>query len=108
MLCSQNITTIIGNTYNLSYYLWSSYSYNFQFNARINGNIVSGSSINTNSSFIWTLYSFNFIATTSTTTISFYSVVSISYPQYANFDNVTVIDISPLTCFTPLKTMLET
>jgi hypothetical protein len=97
-IISQNLNTIAGNTYTLSYYLYNppeNNGQNIQFVALINNIDVSGSYISLNNSFDWTLYEFTFIATSSASTLQFNSIVSYYLSSYLFLGNISVVDITP-------------
>jgi len=98
MLFKQQINTIVGNKYLLSYVLINPNNFNFQFDARINNNIVDGSSINSNLSFDWKEYVFTFTASSTVTDISFFSCINYFHPSYCRIDNISVVDEN-VVCF---------
>ena len=98
MLFKQQINTIVGKKYSLSYVLSNPANSNFMFDARINNEIVAGSSINSNLSFEWTNYVFTFTASSTVTDISFFSKIDFSHPYYCFIDNISVVDEN-VVCF---------
>lgn len=109
-LISQIVNTIIGHSYILSYYLknGTTNGYNTEFSALINNVTVPGSYINTSNSFDWTLFTFNFIANTTSVELLFNSFIAFMDPTYFYLDNVSIIDITPTPNITPLPTPIPT
>lgn len=108
-LFEQNITTVSGNTYSLSYYLHNPAYRNFKFTAYINNSEVLGSSIDSDNAFDWTLYNFNFVADSALTNISFFAKIAYSHPSFCYIDNISVVEIDVISniCFpagTPITT----
>jgi hypothetical protein len=98
MLFKQQINTIVGKQYSLSYVLRNPANFNFMFDARINNVIVAGSSINSNLSFEWTNYVFTFTASSTVTDISFFSKIDYNHPYYCFIDNISVVNKN-VVCF---------
>jgi len=96
-LISQSINTTVGHVYTLTYYLKNETTngYLCQFSSLINGVTVPGSYINTSAVFDWSLYTFNFTATASVTTLSFNSLINFFDPTYMLLDDIMIVDITP-------------
>ena len=90
-LFEQNINTIVGMNYSLSYVLKNPYNYNFMFNASINNYVVTNSNINSSNSFDWKTYTFSFVASTTLTNISFFAKISYYHPSYCYIDDISVV-----------------
>lgn len=90
-LFQQTINTVVGQSYSLSYVLKNPSNSNFQFDARINNNVITGSSINSSIGFNWTSKNFSFVASTTSTIVSFFAKISYSHPSYCYIDNISLM-----------------
>jgi hypothetical protein len=89
---SQNLTTVAGGTYTLSYWLANDGGTPSSFRAIINGADLAGSGLTDPSGFAYTQYAFDFVATGTATSLSFGFRQD---PHFFYLDDVSVVPASP-------------